>query len=72
MLTGRILPPGRTLDMSALSDPFLMVSFHLSGCVCAAILRHGTGSSRRMAKAATLQLATVMHAISASLLCKMD
>ena len=52
-----------------ISDPFLMVSFDLSRRVCVAILQ--CCSSCRRARA-TLQLATVMHAISASLLGKID
>ena len=49
-----------------LSDPFLMVSFHLSRCVCVAMLLF------LLKGKATLLLATVMHAINASLLCKID
>ena len=47
----------------------MLVSFHLSRRVCFAILRHRAESSCWRARA-TLQIASVMHAIIAPMLCK--
>ena len=44
-----------------ISDPFLMVLFHLYMRVCVAILRHNAESSCMRARV-TLQPTTVMHA----------
>ena len=56
-----------------ISDPFVMISFQIPRRVCVAILRHNAETeSSCWRERATPQLTTVMHAISASLLCKID
>ena len=61
--------PFSDCTINARSDSFLMVSFHLSRRLLVAILRHNSKNSWR-ARATTVALAAVLHAISASLLGK--